>query len=148
MPTAKAVGADAFIRFPRRSRLASPPHGIIQLLKIGAGAGVILHIVIEGTGLAVGKPLIVVGDDLRQVLVQFLHRQHTGPRLAVFVPERTFYFVQIADDCQHRRHVLIKALFRVSHFTGSLGDGEIQRQAVRHGGGVQLQRIAAAGVEP
>ena len=35
-----------------------------------------------------------------------------GPGLAVFVPERTFYLVQIADDCQHRRHVLIETRFR------------------------------------
>ena len=95
MPTAKAVGADAFIWFPRRSRLHQPTTWHHTTAQDRRRAGVILHIVIEGTGLAVGKSLIVVGDDLWQVLVQFLHRQHTGPGLAVFVPERTFYLVQM-----------------------------------------------------
>ena len=118
-------------------------------MAFGVLAGQITVIFLEVLLGYVGARSGIIKDRDSKFLSDFIMRLLLPcTRLAVLILKRTFYFVQIADDCQHRRHVLIKALFRVSHFTGSLGDGEIQRQAVRCGGGVQLQRIAAAGVEP
>ncbi len=91
-----------------RAQFNGPPHGLIQLLKVGAGIPVVLYAVIEGAVLL--TPLIVDGDDLGQRLIQFLHRQHIGPGLAVFILKGTFDLIQVADDRQGRRHVLIEIL--------------------------------------
>ena len=112
-PSAKTEGAISLLgerSLGIDAALTGPPHGVIQLLEIGAGIGVIFYAVIEGTGLAMRKPLVIICNDLGQIPVQLIHRQHIRPWLAVPIPKSTFYLVQVADDRQGHGHVLVEVL--------------------------------------